>query len=84
MPGISTSVMTRSHDCDRAMASAACASGAWQTSKPPRLPSTWVMNRAVTMSSSTTMIRPIAPGLPLLIPLRPRSQRAIRLSQADE
>ncbi len=80
MPGISTSVMTRSKDWDLTMARADLASGAWRTSNPPRLPRTWAMNRAVTASSSTTMIRPSAPEPPLPMPATaPRRARSGRV-----
>ena len=67
IPGISTSVITRSQVCDLAHSSAIRGSGVWVTSKPPRLASTWVTNMAETGSSSTTRIRPGVAAVPLSI-----------------
>src|SRR5450755_4286313 len=58
MPGISTSVTTRSHDSELASRNAAAGSAVCTTSKPFRMASTWITKLAASKSSSTRSIRP--------------------------
>src|SRR5450755_2471963 len=58
MPGISTSVRTRSHDSEPASRSAAAGSAVCTTSKPFRTARTWMAKLAASKSSSTRSIRP--------------------------
>ncbi len=62
MSGISISVMTRSQCSGPIRGSATTGLGACSMSNPARLPSTCMMNRAVSGSSSTSRIRPRGPG----------------------